>query len=205
LDVVDRDQDRTRACEPAHRRKRADRGFARLNAIVCARLATEKRNLERVSLRRGQGSEHRGADVREHVDEGGEGETRLERGRTAGKNAIRTLLCGADSCAPERGLADADGALEQKTAGTRRDPGDELANGRQLGFPSDHPRSRWVQYRRHLPSIPRVSRIGKGGSSPPCSRFDGVRFVLWFVGYPLVAGRGGAARALRRINSGSAA
>src|SRR5438132_1141729 len=51
LHIVDRDQNRTRTRECPNRSERADRSFARLNAIVWARLAAQERNLERVALR----------------------------------------------------------------------------------------------------------------------------------------------------------
>ena len=176
LHIVDRNQNRTRTRERPNCSERPDRSLVRLNAIVWARLAAEERNFERVALRCRQGCEHRVIDACEEVDDRTKGEARFEFRRTAEKNLVRKLLRGADPCAPECRLADADRALQKEAARTRRDPRDELANGRKLGFPSDHPRSRPVQYWRHLPSIPRVSRIGKGGARcrrRPCNALDG--------------------------------
>ena len=54
LDVVDRDQDRTRVRDRSNHAERADGSFARLNGRVGTRLTAEKRDLERVLLRRRQ-------------------------------------------------------------------------------------------------------------------------------------------------------
>ena len=52
LDVVDRDQNRGRACERPDRSERSYGSLARLDGGGRARLAAEERDLERVPLRR---------------------------------------------------------------------------------------------------------------------------------------------------------
>ena len=111
LDVVDRDQDRGRACEHPNRSERPNGSLPRLDGSIPARLAAKECDLERVPLRHRQGLEDRVVDARQQVDGGAEGKARLELGGTAGKDVVGVLLRRAEPRPPERRLADAERTL----------------------------------------------------------------------------------------------
>jgi len=93
-----------------------------------------------VPLRSRQGVDGSLVGACKQVDDGSEGEPGLELGGATRENAVRTILRRAESCAPERRLADPNRALKDEATRTRPDRRDEIANRHQLGFPSHQPR-----------------------------------------------------------------